>query len=222
MFFHMSDEPSPEHLERFKSHSAFLEPLMKGYPIMDAISNIEFCLDSAIKYPVAANDHIEPFIENKVPNLWTYYCCVQSTLVSNRFFSQPSYRNRIIGTQLYKFGIKGFLHWGYNFYNDRFSYKKINPFVCSDGEGFSPSGDCFSVYPGENGKPLPSLRQVVFNEALQDLKALKLYERYFGKEETLKLLEEGIEPITFKNYPKNADYILNLRKKLNKKIKEAI
>jgi hypothetical protein len=72
-------------------------PLLEGYPIIDALSDYEFYSSGAVTRPVPATDHIEPFIENKVPNLWAYYCCVQCTDVSNRFISMPSYRNRIIG-----------------------------------------------------------------------------------------------------------------------------
>jgi len=127
----------------------------------------------------------------------------------------PSARTRIIGTQFYKFSIAGFLQWGYNFYNNQNSYATINPFLCSDGEGFAPSGDAYSVYPGKDGQPWPSLRQAVFYDGLQDVRALKLCESLYGRDYTMALLEEGIAPITFKRYPKDAQYLLNLREKLN-------
>ena len=134
----------------------------------------------------------------------------------------PSARNRIIGMQLYKFEIEGFLHWGYNFYNSQFSYESINPFLCSDAGAFFPSGDAYSVYPGKNGTPWPSLRQLVFGEDLQDLRALKLCEQLYGREYTMELLEQGVAPITFDSYPKDADYILNLRQRINQAIAQKI
>ena len=131
----------------------------------------------------------------------------------------PSARNRIVGVQFYKFHIAGFLHWGYNFYNNQFSYAPINPFLCSDGECFSPSGDAFSVYPGRGGQPWPSLRQVVFHDALQDLRALTLCEQLYGREFTMALVEEGVEPISFRSYPRNDAYLIDLRQKLHAAIK---
>lgn len=221
-YFHLSDEPKQDALERYHKLSAMLKPLLAGYPLMDALSDYAFYETGATDCPVVSTNHTEAFLEHNVPDLWVYYCLGQAQEVSNRFFAMPSARTRIIGTQFYKFNIAGFLHWGYNFYNDQYSYRTINPFLCSDGDRFAPSGDTYSVYPGTNGQPWPSLRQVVFHDALQDLRALRLCEKLCGREETMKLLEDGIDPITFKQYPHDADYILNLRRRINKAIADRV
>lgn len=221
-WFHISDEPSEEHLEQYKRLSDFLKPLLEGYPIMDALSNVEFYDQGLVSNPIPATNHIEPFLERKIPNLWTYYCCGQCREVSNRFFSMPSARNRVIGTQFYKYDIAGFLQWGYNSYNTRQAYAKVNPFLFSDGDCWIQSGDAFSVYPGDNGQPWPSLRQVVFAEALQDQRALNLLEQLYGREKAMEVLEAGIDPITFKSYPKTAEWLLYLRERINRLIKEKV
>ena len=221
-FFHISDEPAKEHLEEYKKFSEKIKPLFKGLPVMDALSDYCFYESGAVDIPITAIDHIEPFIEKKVDNLFAYYCSAQHKEVSNCFFSMPSPRTRIIGAQLYKYDIKGFLTWGYNFYNSQLSYSQINPFICSDSESAFPSGDAYIVYPGTNGIPWPSLRQLVFYDALQDIMALKLCEKLYNRDFVMNLIEDGIEPLTFKQYPCRADYILNLREKVNKAIKEKI
>lgn len=221
-WFHLSDEPNEKHLEQYKRLSAFLKPLIEGYPMLDALSHYEFYEQGLVDHPVPSNDHIDPFLEHNVPELWTYYCCGQARDVSNRFFSMPSARNRILGLQLYKYNIYGFLQWGFNFYNNQYSYATINPFLCSDGEDFVPSGDAYIVYPGENGQPWSSLRQVVFNEGLQDMRAMKLLESLYGREKAMEVLEDGIAPITFKRYPHDAEYLLRLRRKVNELIKAKI
>ena len=127
-------------------------------------------------------------------------------------------RTRIMGVQLYKFDMKGFLQWGYNFYYSQFSLHTINPYLVTDSEGAFPAGDAFSVYPGANGA-VASLRLKVFKEALQDMMALKLLESYIGKEEVLKLIDEEME-VDFNVYPKRTDYILKLREKVNDLIKK--
>ncbi len=218
-WFHLSDEPRPEHLEQYKILSDFLKPLIQGYPMLDALSNYEFYEQGLVDHPVPGINHIEPFLENNVPELWGYYCCSQCRRVSNRFFSMPSRRNRILGVQLYKYNIFGFLQWGFNFYNNQYSYGTVNPFTCSDGEMFTPSGDCYSVYPAPDGTAWSSLRQIVFNEALQDMRALQLCESLYGKEEVMKVVEAGIDPITFEKYPRNDEYLLTLRRRINAMIK---
>ena len=221
-WFHLSDEPNEKHLEQYKLLSNFLKPLIEGYPMIDALSRYAFYEQGLVDHPVPGTNHIEPFLENNVPELWTYYCCSQAVDVSNRFFSMPSARTRILGVQLYKYNIYGFLQWGFNFYNNQYSYATINPFVCSDGEDFVPSGDAYIVYPGTKGQPWSSLRQVVFNEGLQDMRAMKLLESLYGREKAMEVLEEGIEPLTFKKYPKDGEYLLHLRRVVNELIKAKV
>ena len=221
-YFHISDEPNLGSLEKYTKVRNIIKPLVEGCHMMDALSEYEFYELGLIDTPVPSNNSIAPFIEHNVPNLWTYYCCGQTQKVSNRFFAMPSARNRIIGLQFYKFNIAGFLQWGYNFYNTQLSFDRLNPFTCSDGGCFAPSGDPYSVYPGPHGMPQPSLREVVFFDGLQDLRALKLLESLIGREKVLAIMEEGIPPITFDEYPHSAEYLLNLREKINCAIKEAL
>ncbi|MBE6552633.1 MAG: DUF4091 domain-containing protein [Ruminococcaceae bacterium] len=222
-YYHISDEPSMAHLEAYKNAKAVIADLLKDYKIIDALSNYEFYATGAVTNPIPANNHIEPFIENKVPDLWTYYCCSQYVNVSNRFFAMPSARTRIIGTQFYKYNIVGFLQWGYNFYYTWHSLRAIDPYVVSDGDYWVPAGDAFSVYPASDGTAYESLRLDVFYDALQDTAALKLCEKLLGREKTMELLEEDANgPITFSSFPKEAEFILNLREKINACIEEAV
>jgi len=219
-WFHVSDEPRLEHLENYKRAKAQLQSVLDGYPILDALSNFDFYQTGAVMCPVPANNHIEPFIEAKIPNLWTYYCCSQGVGVSNRFVAMPSARNRIIATQLYKFNIVGFLHWGYNFYYNRYSVELLNPYQDPCGEYFVPAGDAFSVYPAPDGTPLETIHFLVFKHALEDLRALRLCESLYDREFVMNLMEGELkEEIRFDQYPKDASYILNLREKVNEAIR---
>ena len=121
---------------------------------------------------------------------------------------------------MYKYTIAGFLHWGYNFYNNQYSYATLNPYMNTDGEYFAAAGDTFSVYPGPDGKPWESIRLLVFYDALQDMRAYSLCESLYGKEFVMNIIEESIEPITFFDYPHREDYLLNVREKINKAIAE--
>ncbi|MGN1059871.1 MAG: DUF4091 domain-containing protein, partial [Clostridia bacterium] len=217
-FFHISDEPHGEHLERYGRLKNIVAALLPGYVFIDALSDYSFYCQGVVDRPIPSTNRIEPFIENKVPSLWTYYCCSQAVDVSNRFMAMPSYRNRVIGLQLYKFNIEGFLHWGYNFYNSALSKRHINPFMVTDCIGTYQGGDAFSVYPGDEG-PLESLRLLVFYDALQDLRALRLLESYIGRDAVVELMEEeaGME-IRFNQYPHDRDFLLRLRERVNREI----
>ena len=131
----------------------------------------------------------------------------------------PSVRNRILGVQLYKFGIKGFLHWGFNFWNAALSTHPVNPFQVTDAECAFPSGDAFLVYPGADG-PIGSLREEVLMEGLQDMRALQLLESLTDRETVLELLESGLDrEITFREYPHEAQWLLHMRERCNGRIR---
>ncbi len=218
-FFHISDEPSEEHLADYLRARTQVKELLRGYPVMDALSSFEYYRQGVVEKPVPACDHIEPFLEAEVPGLWTYYCIGQYRDVTNMFMSMPSARNRILGVLLYKYRIEGFLHWGFNFYNAQYSDYGIDPYAVTDGDGFSPAGDCFQVYPGADGQPEDSIRLMVTSEALYDMRAFDLLERLAGREFVMALIEEGLsEAITFKRYPTGAEYLLRLRERVNREI----
>lgn len=221
--FHVSDEPAATMKRAYGRAAKIVKDNFPDFKIIDALSSFDLYKNGLIQMPIPANDHIEPFIGN-VPELWTYYCCAQgSDYVSNRFFAMPSERNRVLGLQLYKFNVKGFLHWGYNFYYTQYSKKVINPFEISDAGGKFQSGDSFVVYPGEDGRPLSSLRLHVFYDALQDMRALKLLESKIGYDKTMAIVEEGLaKPLSFKDYPHDARWLESVREKVNTAIASAL
>lgn len=221
MLFHISDEPKKEQMEQYSLVKSKIADLLTDYPIYDALSDYEFYETGAVDHPIPATTSIEPFLEGNVPDLWTYYCNGQWKDVSNRYLAMSLARTRVIGAQFWKYHITGFLHWGFNFYYTRFSLREVNPYNITDGDGFAPAGDAFSVYPGKKGQPYRSLRLVAFQEALYDLAALKLAEELCGRDAVLSLVD-GEGAITFASYPRNSAYLLDLREKINEMIENAL
>ena len=219
-YFHVSDEPSLLHIGSYSAASGIIRDDLKEYKIIDALSDIEFYRNGLIRKPIPATDHIKPFLDEGIEGLWAYYCCGQYKGVSNRFFCMPSVRNRVLGMQLYKFDIEGFLHWGYNFWFTQFSISVLDPYKTTDAGHAFPSGDAFMVYPGDNG-PVVSLRLKIFREALQDLRAARLLESRIGREAVLAMIDEGLEKgITFDEYPRSSNWLKSLRKKINSSLSE--
>ena len=221
--FHISDEPNIKHLDTYIKAKSGIADLLEGVTVIDALSDYEFYKTGAVSTPVPACDEIEPFIKAGVKPLWTYYCCVQSKEVPNRFVSMPSARNRIMGVLEYKYDIKGFLQWGFNFYYNRFSDVLINPFADNCGDYFVPAGDAFSVYPKADGTALDTIHFLVFKHSREDLRALDLLGRLTSKEYVMSIINENIDyDITFKQYPKEDSYLINLRERINKEIREKV
>jgi len=220
-YFHISDEPHLDELETYKAARKVVADLLGGYPIIDALSDYEFVEEGIADIPIPQSDCMMQFINNNVPGLWTYYCGWQAVDVSNCFIAMSSARNRIIGTQLYKYNIKGFLHWGYNFYFSKCSYGLVNPYLLTASDYFAPAGDSFIVYPAPDGTAYESLRHIVFSDALQDIRAFQLCEKLYGRDYVMNLIEKSGE-ITFKKYPSEPSYLLNLREQINQAIKNKL
>lgn len=221
IILHVSDEPFFTAIYTYAKASKTIHRLFPEYKIIDALSDYTFYKLKIVTQPVPSSDHIEKFI-GKTDELWTYYCSSQhKKYVSNRFFCNSSLRNRVLGCQLYKYAVKGFLHWGYNFYYTQYSKALIDPFKVTDAGGKFPSGDSFVVYPAKDGTAYCSLRLKVFYDALQDMAAFKALEKLTDKEYVMNIIEEnGKYNLTFSNYPHSDDWLLRVREKVNQAIKE--
>lgn len=223
VLLHVSDEPNLSMIPTYGRASKYIHRLFKGYKVMDALLDYSLYRLKVVSNPIPSTDHIDKFL-GKVENLWTYYCSAQNkNNVSNRFLCNDSVRTRVIGYQLFKYDIHGFLHWGYNFYFSHLSKGLIDPFTVTDGGKAYPSGDSFIVYPAEDGTPYHSLRLKVFYDALQDMAALNTLCSLTDKKTCLSVIEEGGKHnITFKDYPHDSRWLIDTREKVNSLIEKAV
>ena len=208
-YLHLTDEPRPQHIEKYKRLSAFIKDISKGMKTMDALSEKEAA--EAVDMPVVAmySKDLPLFDENKM----LYYCVeVDTDCITNRYFHMPLQRTEILGFQLYENQAKGFLHWGYNFYNTQLSKGQVDPYEDATAGGGFPAGDSFIVYPGER-EVEPSIRYFSIKRAFEDYRLLKTVEAKVGKSMVMNLLEkEGVNGVHA--YPKSVVWQENFRKKL--------
>lgn len=210
-YFHISDEPTKYNADTYKKARDIVRRHIGALPVIDALSHVELYEKGIVEKPVPANTEVHTFLDAGMKNGWVYYCCGQGYKVSNRFIAMPAWRNRILGVQLYKYKMEGFLHWGYNFYNCQYSLHLIDPYRVNDAEDAFQAGDPFIVYPGKNGEPEESMRLPVLADAMADVQLLEYLESLTSREYVMELLEEkGNINIRFDEYPKGADYLLDL------------
>jgi hypothetical protein len=130
----------------------------------------------------------------------------------------PSARVRILGFLLYKYDIKGFLHWGFNCYNCSHSNYNINPYNTSSADGAFPSGDGFIVYPGKNGA-YGSIRGEVTYQAIEDMRICAALEALIGREAVIKMIDEAAgRDLRFDDYPHCNEFLEGLRDKIRAEI----
>lgn len=191
VFFHVSDEPTEDHVATYSAARAVVTDLLDGRQIIDAISDYPLYERGLVPVPVVANDHADAFFAARVAPMWLYYCVAQNHLVANRFISLPSTRSRVLGAQLFCFEASGFLHWGFNFYNSSLSRRRIDPFqdTCA-GDSF-PGGDPFLVYPGPEGTAWESIRHRVVAEAFIDHRLLQAVRDAYDMDTARDLADQG-------------------------------
>lgn len=214
-FFHISDEPHDEEAATYAAARDSVKDLLAGCQVIDALSSYEVYKKGLVERPIVSVDHIGTFLRAGVPHVWAYYCTAQAVDTPNRFIAMPSARNRIMGVLLYYYGVEGFLHWGFNFYNSQCSVEHIDPFQVTDAGGTFPSGDPFLVYPAPDSTAWDSIRGMVLRQALCDIRALKLLEGKIGRPAVRDMLEElaGGE-LSFTHYPRGSAFFNSLRSRM--------
>ena len=219
-YFHVSDEPHPDNLDKYRTARDIIKPLIGNAKTFDALSHYEFCAQGLVECPVTSVSHIHEFLEHDIAEQWVYYCCGPERVFTNSFIAMPSCRTRILGLQMYKYDIKGFLHWGYNFYNASISLYKINPYVTTSSDRNFASGDAFIVYPGDE-TAYPSIRAEITFEAMQDIRICRALEALIGREAVIAMIDEAAgKPLRFDVYPDGIDFLEDLRAKMLDRIEK--
>ncbi len=218
-YFHVSDEPALKDIDSYRKAMNLMKSLVGDFPILDALSRIDFLEQGISECPVPGTPEIETFMKAPLKERWVYYAGFWENGLPNRQFGMPSIRNRIMGTLLYLYDLDGFLHWGYNFwYTAHCSNLDIDPYLETDAGRKFCGGGSFMVYPGKKG-PVDSLHFEVFHDGLQDLRAMRLLEEKIGRDAVVALIHEGLSyQISMTRYPHKAEWLLKMRERINREL----
>ncbi len=230
--FHISDEPFGEQIAQYQRVSENIKPYFGACPQIDALAETDFATSGVVDVPVAEikcaddfakacrTDRVGEFdsAETKIP-LWLYYTGGTPGAV-NRLLYTEHVRVRILGVLMYRYGATGFLHWGYNYYYDRMSVGCYNPIADAEGYMRGP-GSPYMVYPGLDGKPLPSIRENLMREAMQDYRALLRAEEILGRAHVMELLRAAFGFYPEINATYKAETLMHMREMLYEAVKHA-
>lgn len=214
-YLHLSDEPEQKHIRRYARLRQFVKTYAPDLKTIDAMASYELAAVGGVDVPVVELGGEDRFVSSK-KEFWVYYACnTYKNHYSNIFLNMPLLRTRILGVQLYLTGVKGFLHWGYNFYNSAYSLYPIDPFRETSAEGYYPAGDGFIVYP-DGREVLTSLRQEAFFNGIQDYRSLKALEKKIGRKKTIALVNAYGIGNNFTDYNTDENNFLRLREEVNR------
>lgn len=203
--FHLSDEPHKKHLDAYRAARAVLAEYAPWMKVFDALSDVDFA--GEVDMPVSSIHAALNFKKAGV-DCWCYFCCQPRGRYINRLLDTPLSKVRMSGWLFYKLGMKGFLHWGFNYWHQCHQRNLIDPFTVSDAFKWPtwPHGDPFIVYPGPDG-PLESIRGRVFALSLQDYALLQTL-GIQPDDKRLAKLEN------FQDFPRQHDWTTKLRRQL--------
>ncbi|MCE5341278.1 MAG: DUF4091 domain-containing protein [Planctomycetaceae bacterium] len=168
---HIADEPI---VGNAKSYDSFVKLVRKYAP---QFKIIEACHTTKLTEPIniwvpqlnylKQNFDFYKQRQRSGDEVWFYTCMYPQGEFANRFLELPLLKTRILHWINFRYGITGYLHWGYNFWNNN-PYKNI---------GFEhtkmPDGDEWIVYPGIDG-PLDSIRFEALRDGVDDYELLSM------------------------------------------------
>ena len=216
--YHISDEPDPKHHANYRRAKAGISDLLEDYTVCDALSHYEFYEDGTVTTPIVVANRLDDFY-GRAKNLWGYYTGGDARLgLPNRKLNTTGERNRMFGVQMYMYGLCGFLHWGYNYWYGALSQSIMDPRTDPGVFSGGSAGAASIVYPTADGDCLQSIRQKVFYEAVNDMRALLALEKRIGKRMTRRFVTDFFGKVDFKHVLGTPDELLAFREALNAEI----
>lgn len=218
LIFHVSDEPNLKHIDSYKAAHDSVADLLEGNPICDAMSVLNFAKAGLVDHSILSVNHMEGYDFESPYKIWLYYTGGEDR-TANRKISNTAAATRVIGLHMYKYNALGFLQWAYNFYYDRLSFGFADPKISSSAYKNFPgiSYLCYPISQKGNATVVPSIREKLMGEAMDDLRALKLLESKIGREATIALCEEHLGEITTYTIP-TGESLRELREAINERL----
>lgn len=176
---HYKDERTLQKRKRqYFQAAAILKKYLPKARTIEAVKTTEFRGGIDIWVPVSSSFEEEKAAFTEMMELgeevWNYVCCVPQGNWLNRFLDEAVLHSRLMFWGYEKYGITGYLHWGFNVFQ-----MGMNPFEatsCPNHTGIGtnfPCGDAFIVYPGSEA-PWYSMRLEAQRRGVEDAELLML------------------------------------------------
>jgi len=172
---HLADEPIGTNIESYRAIDELVQKYAPELKIVEAchtkdlIGAIDVWVPQ-LNYLHRDFDHYQER-QREGEEVWFYTCIYPQGEYANRFIEQPLLKTRILHWINYRYGVTGYLHWGYNHWG------KDSPYTHTTkqhvGSTYLPAGDAWIVYPGREG-PLDSMRHEAMRDGIADYELLSM------------------------------------------------
>lgn len=167
-----TDKPTNQNVLSFIPIAEFVRKHMPGIPIIEAVMSTKVANNVNIWVPKLDQYRSERefFLERQAAGdeVWFYTCNEPQGNYANRYLELPLIQVRFLHWINYRYGLTGYLHWGFNYWN----------LYTTDDLAFGslPAGDGSIVYPAY-GKVYSSIRLAAMRDGIADYELLKLLEQ---------------------------------------------
>lgn len=189
---HIADEPIEENVESYKAISRYVRRFCPDLKVIEACHSNK--LDNEVNIWVPQLNFLSDSIDfykkrqAKGDEVWFYTCIYPQGKYPNRFIDQPLIQTRLLHWINFKYGITGYLHWGFNHWSngDPGNSEWSGPYgetsvVNGTGGQILPGGDSWIVYPGDK-MLYPSLRLEAMRDGIVDYELLKMFKDRYPEE----------------------------------------
>ena len=171
---HLCDEPISANADSYRKLAAHVRRYAPRIRIIEACmcSELVGAIDVWVPQPPHYEKDIDFFRRRQKAgdDVWFYTCLSPKGKYMNRFLDYPLLDVRLLHWANFKYGLTGYLHWGFNFWvGDPFRETEAG----IAGVGALPPGDTHMIYPGRRG-PLSSIRLEAMRDGIEDFELLRL------------------------------------------------
>ena len=173
---HLGDEPIEMNAGTYKAMAALVRKHAPELKIIEAChcQGLVGAIDVWVPQLNFVHEQHEHYRQRQAAGeeVWFYTCVFPQGDYANRFIEQPLIKTRLLHWINYRYGLTGYLHWGYNFWlPDQDPFKKLTR--PHGGPEYLPAGDAWIVYPGKDG-PLDSIRFEAMRDGIADYELLSM------------------------------------------------
>lgn len=149
---HIADEPITENIQSYIEIASYIKTLAPDIRIIEACHSKDLGNTVDVWVPQLDFFHIDnAFYQERSrqgDEVWFYTCLAPQGEYANRFVELPALKTRVLFWLNYRYNSPGYLHWGFNFWNN-------DPFdettgIITESGNVLPGGDAWVVYPGKD------------------------------------------------------------------------
>jgi len=175
---HLADEPIEANVESYRQMAALVRKYAPELRIIEATHthDVEGCIDVWVPQLNFAADGFDFYKARQEAGdeFWTYTCIWPEGEYANRFIELPLIKTRLLHWINFRYGITGYLHWGFNYWVPTDPFDDLTRTKAEDGwNGFLPAGDSWIVYP-KDGVLLDSIRFEAMRDGIADYELLSM------------------------------------------------